>query len=200
MIKKLLVYGGAFNPPHLGHERLLKAAIEEVKPDLALVTPSEVSPHKDGTPVPFADRAHMSRTFLSCGDVVKVSGMENTGACRKSYTINTVQRLKKKYPKADIYLLIGSDMLLTFDEWRLYRRLLSMATLVAAGRGDSSAKELEHAKETIEKQGGRVILLDMEPLKVSSTEIREKLRNKQDTTGLLSDFVADYAIKRKLYQ
>lgn len=199
MIQKLLVYGGAFDPPHLGHERLLKTAIGEVQPDLTLVTPSEVSPHKDGAPVPFADRAYMCRTFLDCGGRVKISGMEDSGARRKSYTINTVQRLQKKYRGATIYLLIGGDMLRTFDEWRLYRRLLSRVILVAAGRGDGTQAELEQAKREIERLGGRVMLLDMEPIKVSSTEIRARLKQGQSITGLLSDFVADYAIKRKLY-
>lgn len=200
MIQKLLLYGGAFNPPHLGHERLLKGAIEAVRPDLTLVAPSEVSPHKEGAPVPFFDRAYMCRTFLDCGGDIRISGMENSGARRKSYTINTVQRLRKKYPKAEIYLLIGSDMLRSFDTWRQYRRLLSMVTLVAAGRGDSSPKQLLDAKTAIEKSGGRVLLLGLEPLVVSSTEIREKLKQGQDTAGLLSDFVARYAAKRKLYQ
>lgn len=200
MKKKLLLYGGAFDPPHKGHERLLRAAIEAVRPDLTLVTPSEVSPHKDAAPVPFADRAAMCRVFLGCGGNVKISEMENSGARRKSYTFHTVRRLQKKYPDAEIYLLIGGDMLRTFDEWRRYRRLLSAVVLVAAARDDGERQTLQQAGRRAEQLGGRVILLDTEPVNVSSTEIRARLKKGLDVREMLGEHVAEYAEKRGLYR
>jgi nicotinate (nicotinamide) nucleotide adenylyltransferase len=199
-MKKLLVYGGAFNPPHLGHEKLLAAAMGVIEPDIVLVTPSEVSPHKDSETVPFFDRAYMSRTFLGLGENVKISGIENTGKRRKSYTINTIKRLKKKYKDYEIYLLIGSDMLVTFSEWYLYRRLCSMVTLVAAGRQSTDGKKMEQTKKEIERMGGRVVLLDFEPLEVSSTEIRSIFKNSNNAKGLISGFVARYVNERRLYR
>ena len=199
-MKKLLVYGGAFNPPHLGHEKLLAAAIDVIEPDLVLVTPSEVSPHKYSEATPFFDRAYMSRTFLKLGGNVKISGIENTGKRRKSYTINTVRRLKKKYRGCEIFLLIGSDMLVTFTGWHLYRRLCTMVTLVAAGRQSGDRQEMEMAKKEVEKLGGRVVLLDFKPLEASSTEIRDSLKNGKNAKGLISDFVARYVGERKLYK
>lgn len=199
MIKKILLYGGAFNPPHTGHQRLLAAAIEAVEPDLTLVTPSEVSPHKGTKAAPFFDRMYMSRVFLDCGGAVKISGMERSGRRRKSYTVKTVKRLRDRYPGAEIFLLIGSDMLFSFDEWHLYRRLLSMVTLVAAPRNEGDRAALKPEVERIARMGGRVLLLDITPMELASTELRNTLRANGDTKGKLDPFVANYAKKRKLY-
>ncbi len=198
MIRRLLMFGGAFNPPHLGHERLLCSAIEAIKPDLTLVIPSEVSPHKDNARVPFADRAYMSRTFKDCGGNIRISGMENSGRRRKSYTIKTVKRLHKNYPQAELFLLVGSDMLEYFEHWHLYRRLVSMVTLVAARRAVHDI-DLEQCAHKIRQLRGKVLLLTNEPVVVSSTEVRDALRSKKKTDGI-SAFVQQYAEKRKLYE
>lgn len=199
-MKRILLYGGAFNPPHLGHERLLKAAIETIKPNMTFVIPSEVSPHKDNAHVSFFDRAHMARTFLSCGNHVKISGMEYTGSKRKSYTIHTVKRLRAKYKNAQFFLLIGSDMLMTFSEWRHYRRLCAMVTLVAASRLDNgNTQQLNAAKCAIERMGGSVVLLEYKALEMSSTQIRQRIQEGEDISAFVSAFVADYINKRKLY-
>ncbi len=197
-MRKVLLYGGAFNPPHLGHERLLAAAITAIEPHKTIVIPSEVSPHKHNAVVPFFDRMHMARTFLDCGDVT-VSGIEHTGRRRKSYTFHTVKRMQKKYPDATLCFLIGSDMLLTFTEWHLYRRLCRAVVLVAAVREQGKDKAMLQAKREIEAIGGTVILLPFVPLEINSTEIREKLHKGQKTDGLISAFVAQYAKKRELY-
>jgi nicotinate-nucleotide adenylyltransferase len=196
---RILLYGGAFNPPHLGHERLLAGAIAAVRPDVTLVVPSEVSPHKDNADVSFFDRAYMCRTFLTCGKIIKISGMENSGRRRKSYTIQTVKRLRRRYPGADVFLLVGSDMLLSFDTWRLYRRLLSMVTLVAAPRNDVDEHKIQQGIAAVEKLGGSVLRLELAPLDITSTEVRKALAQGDPAQDRVSAFVSDYAMQRKLY-
>ncbi len=199
-MERILLYGGAFNPPHKGHELLLKKAIEAIKPTLTVVTPSGVSPHKHNAETPFADRLNMaSLAFKSCGKRVKVSGIERGGKHTKSYTFKTVRKLKKKYRGSEIFLLIGSDMLITFSEWHLYRRLLSEVTIVAASREDEAEGEVEAARERLEREGARVLILRFEPVEISSTEIRGLLAKKGSTDAFLSDGVSAYIRKRKLY-
>ena len=198
-MKKILIYGGAFDPPHRGHEHMFACAVKTVQPDLALLVPSAVSPHKNNAVTPFADRMVMSRVFKKAGDVVRVSGMENIGRHQKSYTLRTVKRVKKKYPGSDIFLLVGSDMLLSFHTWHLYRRLLAMVTLVVATREDGDRPQLEAAAARLEKEGGRVKLMDMQAFECSSTDIRRKLAAGESVEGILSDEVAAHIRKRGLY-
>lgn len=199
-MKKILLYGGAFNPPHIGHEFLLKSAIEAIKPDLTLVVPSSVSPHKHNAAVPFFDRFVMAKTFLKCGENVRVSGIEKAGKHQKSYTLKTVRRLKKKYKDAKIYILIGSDMLTSFDEWHRYRRLLSEAVIVAASRDDLDDQRVDEAAKRLKREGGDIRVLRIKPIEMSSTEIRERIFRKQDVKGFLSDEVERYISKRNLYE
>ena len=199
MKKRILLYGGAFDPPHLGHEKLLGAAIERVDPDLTLVMPTAVSPHKTPAATPFADRAYMARTFLELSDTVRVSGMELSSRRRKSYTFQTVRRLEKKYPGADIYLLVGSDMLESFDTWHLYRRLCGRVTVISAIRCDQDRGDIGSAASYIEELGGTVLLMEFKPIEISSSEIRALVRAGRPLKGLVSDYVQRAIRKRRLY-
>jgi len=199
-MNRVLLFGGAFDPPHLGHERLLENAVKAVVPDITIVAPTEVSPHKKNAAVSFFDRAMMAETFKKYGDNIVVSGIENTGKKRKSYTFNTVKKLKKKYHGAEIFIVIGNDMVESFEEWYLYRRLCAAVTIVTANRSSGDNAEFKAAIAKIERMGGRVVLLDFEPIEVSSTELRRKLKAGEDTSGLLSEYVAGYAAKRNVYK
>ncbi len=199
-MRRILIYGGSFNPPHLGHEKLLRAAIEFLQPALTLVVPSAVSPHKSAAAVPLAVRAEMCRTFTGCGEAVRVSEIERAGKHDKSYTLKTLRRLRKIYRDADFHLLIGSDMLLGFDRWHRYRRILQMVTLVAASRQGDDRAALEAKKQQLEKQGGRVLLMEFEPLPMSSTEVRARLARGENAEGLVSPFTASVIQKYHLYQ
>ena len=118
---RVLMYGGAFNPPHKGHMLLLEEAIKAVKPDRTLVVPSDVSPHKRTQYTPFRDRANMARCFKECGDNVVISEIEKAKNKKKSYTVKTLRRLEKRFPEAELFLVIGSDMLFTFRQWHQAR-------------------------------------------------------------------------------
>ncbi len=198
--KKLLMYGGAFNPPHLGHEKLLLCAMKTVSPDIVFVVPSQISPHKQTTGVPFFERAHMCRTFLKLGDNVRVSEIENSKNRKKSYTLKTIKRLKGRYPSHDIMLLMSTDMLTTFHEWHRYRRLLSLCTLVVASRYDNDKCEIEAAKKRLEKEGAKIEILRCEPFPISSTEIRGILASGGCAEDFLSPETARYIDKRGLYR
>ena len=84
---KILAYGGAFNPPHLGHMLLLSEAIKAVEPDMTFVIPSDVSPHKRTQYTPFYDRAAMCRCFKECGEGVVVSEIEKCKNKKKKLII-----------------------------------------------------------------------------------------------------------------
>ena len=78
----------------------------------------------------------MARCFKECGDNVVISEIEKAKNKKKSYTVKTLRRLEKRFPEAELFLVIGSDMLFTFRQWHQWRRILSMCTLVIAARDD----------------------------------------------------------------
>lgn len=199
-MKKLLMYGGGFNPPHLGHEHLLRAAADVVQPDEILIIPSALSPHKQAAAVPLSVRAEMCRTFKQCAARVKVSEIERAGKHDKSYSIKTVKRLHKLYNNARVYMLIGSDMLLSFDKWKRWRRLLALTTLVCAPREPQELEALRQKKQQLEHAGGEVILLEVSPLPMSSTEIRKKIAAGEPTDGMLSAHTRAVIEKHGLYR
>lgn len=199
-MKKILLYGGAFNPPHLGHERILGSAIDFIKPDVALVMPSPVSPHKEPAAVPLPVRALMCRAFKKLGACVKISEIERAGKHDKSYTLKTLRRLRGIYKSADIYLLIGSDMLLTFEEWHRFRRILPLCTIVAASRTGDDMEALSSEAKRLEKTGGRVELMEYDPLPMSSSEIRAEYKAGGSPADKLDPYVVGIIERYGLYR
>lgn len=134
---KLLLFGGTFDPPHIGHMNLLRGAMQAVQPDLTIVMPAGVPPHKAASMTPGMWRYEMCACFLAlekeCGGRIEISDWEIHRQGR-NYTIDTVTMLEQKYPGAELYLSVGSDMLLTFTEWRRWPELLQKATLVVESR------------------------------------------------------------------
>ncbi|HOX24048.1 MAG TPA: adenylyltransferase/cytidyltransferase family protein, partial [Elusimicrobiales bacterium] len=125
--RKLLVFGGSFNPPHRAHAALLKAALKAIKPELALVVPAYHSPLKGLPGTPAAQRLKMLRVFLKQnfkGLPVRVDTGELKSG-RKVYTWQTLSRIRKNF-SGEIYLLLGSDCLAQFHKWK---RPLSVARL-----------------------------------------------------------------------
>ena len=112
---KALLFGGTFDPPHAGHMNNLRAAMQAVQPDVVLVMPAGITPHKRASATPGELRLAMCECFKALGPQVQVSQWEVDRAGR-SYTYNTVSMLQEKYPGAQLYMTIGSDMLETFDE------------------------------------------------------------------------------------
>ena len=196
--EKLLFYGGSFDPPHLGHRKLLESAVKVIQPELVLVIPSGISPHKRKSTTPFGERVNMCRLAFSDIENVKISTIEGKGS--KSYTVKTIRYLKKRYPGKKLYMLIGSDMLTTLDRWFLYRRIISSVTVVAGCRDDEDLDAVQEAADVLRKEGAEIILLSFEPVETSSSKVRRMDPKECAEQGMISDVVADYIIKRKLYQ
>lgn len=195
---KLLLFGGAFDPPHSGHRALLCEAIKQVSPDLTLVMPSKISPHKQTSTRAFKHRRRMCRIFLDCGGRVRISSLENRrrGA---SYTIDTVRALLRRRKDTELYLLVGTDMLDYFEKWKDYEQLLKLCVLVAGGRTEKDDSELAAAADRLRAAGGRVIILDNTVEEISSTQIRNGLTEGIYDEHLLPDTVK-YIKRRGLYK
>lgn len=168
---KILLYGGTFDPPHNGHMNNLRAALALVQPDRAIVMPAGTPPHKHASATPAALRLAMCGCFTALSPVVEVSDWEIRQGGR-SYTVHTLEMLHRTNPGAELYLCIGSDMLLTFAEWYRWRDMLRMASLVVESRTGTDLQVLHAAAAQLEAAGGRVLFARAESYPCASSDIR----------------------------
>lgn len=197
---KLGIYGGTFSPPHKGHVDSAKAFCDQLKLDKLLIIPTNLPPHKDISEEASADqRLEMCEIAFSGIPGATVSDMEIRRGGR-SYTYLTLEELSNG--RDELYLLCGTDMILTFDRWVNFQLIFSLATICYVRREtDKEIDELINLKvnEYREKYGARVIAIQHDVTEVSSTEIRDSIKN-----GLGHRFVdentLEYIFSRGLYR
>ena len=187
-VKKTGIFGGAFNPVHNGHVRLAEEAVKQLKLRRLLIIPTYVSPHKHTELLPFEDRAEMCRRAFGHIPGAEVSDIEvRLGGT--SYSINTVRALK------EMFLLIGGDMLFSFDKWYKYESLLKETKVCAVARDDDSLVDMmEYANEI-----GRVKVLPTQAVTMSSTQVRETVANGGDISEMVPAGVAEFIREKGLY-
>ena len=169
------IYGGAFNPPHIGHIRAAEYTIQALKLDRLLLIPSCTSPHKP-QPAGSAEPVHRLRMLQFCaGERMEVCDMELSRG-GTSYTYETVEALKAQYPADELVLLMGTDMFLSFDTWKETTRILNCASLAVFGRGMQGEQEAIAAKQQMyTQQGYTVYRLENPVTEISSTQLRRML-------------------------
>lgn len=202
---KIGLFGGTFNPPHKGHERLLRHFCREIGFDKVLVVPDKRPVHKICEDLALdSERLEMCRLAF-CDPIYEVSSMEIDRAS-DSYTIYTVHALLEMYPGAEIYLIIGSDMFLSFHKWYKCRELLEKCTLCVASRENSV--EIDDLRRYAFSQfriyinglqGKNILLSPVEPFEISSTALRSAIADGGDTRAYLSPAVENYIHDRGLY-
>ena len=203
---KIGVYGGTFNPPHLGHLTAARAVYELLGLDLLLLIPAGLPPHKElpaGSPTP-EQRLEMTRLAgeqLGLGDKVRTLDIELERGGR-SFTSDTLAQLKAQYPDSELWLLMGTDMFLTLQAWHEPEKILSLAGIAAFGRTEEDTEELFSAqREYLYKTypQARIFTLTIPGvIDVSSTELREKLA-KGEGGNLLAPAVYGYILREGLY-
>ena len=171
------IYGGTFNPPHIGHIRAACAAVSALQLQKLLLIPDRIAPHKvmpEGTPLP-QQRLEMVRLYAGGDPCLEVSDLELQME-GPSYTYRTVELLRAQYPDDTLYLLIGTDMFLSFLQWKNVEYLLDNVVLGVFYRGqkDEIAAIANH-KEEMERRGAKVVLIQNAIVDISSTQLRRLL-------------------------
>ena len=171
---KIGIYGGTFNPVHSGHIYAAKQAVKTLNLDLLYMIPDRIAPHKEipwGSPTP-EQRLEMLRLATAEEDGIEVSDIELKRE-GKSYTYLTVEALREQHPEAELYLLMGTDMFLSFHTWRSPERITAHATLAVMYRGEKGEKDkIEARKAQMEAEGVRVALIRNDTIPISSTQVR----------------------------
>ena len=176
-MERIGIYGGTFNPPHIGHISAALQAVDALRLDKLLLIPDRIAPHKqlpDGSANP-EQRLQMLKIAAQMYPQLEVSDLEfqREGI---SYTYLTILELKEKYPDSELLLLMGTDMFLSFDKWKNPDTILQNATLGVLYRGEKGEKAaIEAKKREMESKGAKIELVQNDVVTISSTDLRRML-------------------------
>ena len=196
--RRIGVFGGAFDPPHLAHAALVRSAIEALALDEVRVLPTGQAWHRSGTLTPAEHRLAMTRLAFAGLREARVDARE-TERHGPSYTIDTLRELAAEHPGAQLFLLIGDDQRRSLPGWHRIEEIARLAIICAAARDPQVASW--HRPEPVASDGP---LLPIEPLPmplmpISATDIRDRLSRQADVAGLLAPDVARYIHEHHLY-
>lgn len=200
---KIGIYGGTFNPIHLGHMEAARFALEYLQLDKLLLIPAGIPPHKtmsESAPTPEQRLAMADLAAQAIGAAAEASDMELRRE-GKSYTLDTLRGIREAYPHAKLYLLMGTDMFLSFHLWREPEKIMRLCTLCAFGRSENDRPAVFDVQRTFlqEKYGAEIITLSLPRIvDISSTRLREELRQGRGVE-YLDPAVYGFILRESLY-
>ena len=184
------ILGGTFDPPHYGHIALAEAAIRELELSRVIFIPANIPPHKNTKIISSKDhRFNMLKLSLEGREEFAISDIEYRRE-GPSYTIDTILRLKEQFPDDDFCFLLGADNVLEMEEWYHPDKIFETVIVAAVNRPGFVPRG---------KFVSKVRYFDMEPVDISSTHIRERVRDGKDITGMVPPVVEDYIREQCLY-
>lgn len=191
-MSKVAVFGGTFNPFHIGHYEMLKCLCDLNFIDKVLLLPDKIPPHKVCDYMPL-DKHRIEMCDIICKEFSKAElclvDFEREG---KSYTVDTIKSLKEKYPNDDFYFVVGGDMLSTLDKWYNYKELIRETSFIAFER--ESVEGFEEELQKYKNMGADIVPVFVDIPDVSSTDFR----NNPDKS-LLPQKIYDYITEKGIY-
>lgn len=199
-MERIGIYGGTFNPPHVGHIQGAKQAILALGLTKLYLIPTHVAPHKAmpaNSPDPWQRLAMLRIAAGDCPEL-EVSDLELNRE-GPSFTWETVEQLRKIHPDAKLVLIMGSDMFLSFQSWKNPDIIVKNAEIGVLYRGEQEETAAVEAKKAeLESQGARITLVKNEIVAISSTQLRRLLAF-QCADGFLPAGVGAYIRENRLY-
>ena len=194
------IYGGTFAPVHNGHVAAAKAFMEQMKLDYLFIIPTCLPPHKQ---IDFSDdpifRLRMCELAFQDIDGVVISDTEIKRGGR-SYTYDTLVELTR--PNTRLFLMCGTDMVLTFDTWYRFEDIFKLCYPVYVRRENDpilTKRIVDKITEYYNKYGVMFRRIVTEPIELSSTQIRRRVANGEDISGLVPEKVAEFIARNGLY-
>ena len=197
------LFGGSFDPIHLGHLILAESAREQCELDRVLLMPSAVAPHKRDKRVTSAEiRVEMVRAAIEgnpdlelCLEEIEYGGV--------SYTYQTLERLSEKFPDTQWFLMLGADMFNDLPNWREPRRICESVTPIPVNRGGEAPIDFELfariASSNDQVEIAQQLQVDMPAIGISSTMIRERVATGRSVRYLMPDPVIELISRHGLY-
>ena len=195
--KRVGIFGGTFDPVHAGHVALAQSFLDSGLIDSLLVTLTPDAPHKQGQDkTSFDDRLAMLSLAFGEIDNAEVSTLERK-LPSPSYTLQTLEYLQNSYPDTVFYLCMGEDSLVQFHKWYKYKEILKRTDLIVAERPGYNRDSV--SDEILES----AIIVDHEPVKASSTDVRQGLQEGlygTDKETEVPESVQKYIDEKELYR
>ncbi len=199
MSEKIGILGGTFNPIHTGHLMLGICAKENFGLDRILVMPAGNPYLKEGQKILPGD-LRLSLVEKAIRDLEGFEASDHELKKEgKTYTWETMRELKEKDPGATLYFIVGADCLQSFSSWVYPDRILANCELIAACRGDVTVEKAKPWAEELEKKyGGTVHLMDFPAIEISSTMIRDRIKDGKSIRFMVPEAIEEEIIR--LYQ
>ncbi|KXZ40129.1 nicotinate-nucleotide adenylyltransferase [Alkalithermobacter thermoalcaliphilus JW-YL-7 = DSM 7308] len=201
LLKKIGIMGGTFNPIHYGHLSTAEHIREKFELDKIIFIPSSDPPHKNYSLV--IDKIHRYNmcvlgTYTNSNFYVSDIEIQRGG---KSYTVDTLTEIKQIYTHSKVYFITGADALCEIETWKDVSGLFQKAIFIGATRpGFIFEKVKDQVSYFIQKYNAQIFFEKVPLLDISSTELREKIKNFQTIKYLLPEDVEKYIDKYKLYR
>ncbi len=195
------IFGGTFNPPHKGHKKLALEIREKADLDRIIIIPTFTPPHKEAKDLASGEYRIKMCEIMFTEDFFTVSDMEIKRQ-GKSFTYDTLLELKETFPNDELFLIIGSDMLLSFHTWFRYEDILSMVTLCVATREEKVDYDelLAYSQNILGLGESEIIIADIEPYECSSTDVRKQLSLGLDAAFMTGTEIYNYVRLNLLYE
>ena len=208
--KKLIgIFGGTFDPVHIGHKLVIENLLELIKLDELIVIPNGTPPHKEKR-IGETNKLRMTKLALGHIDKVKIDDREIIKET-PSYAFLTFKELQKENPNDTLLWIMGSDSYSKIDTWHRYEEFIEEVNLVILSRPDCPIKKDSFAERLLEtrkiddvkgfeNQTCKILLLSINPIKLTSTEIRTMISNKNDVSKSLNQDVYKIIKENNLYE
>ena len=201
--RKIVLFGGTFDPIHLGHVEVAAFACEDIGAEKVIFVPARRSPFKKFFPVASdADRMEMIRLATGDYENFKASDFELQGP-EPSYTIDTVRHFKEKISDAEIFWLAGADNIEELSQWYKITELLDECNLCLMCRAGCEKPDFEKFVDLWGAERARKLsqnIIQTPLIDISSTEIRKRIAGAEDVSGMLCETVIDYIERKNLYK
>ncbi len=182
------IFGGSFNPIHNGHLHIARAALQQTDVEEVWILVSPQNPLKANTAQPLAIRYQLARIALHGEPHIKASHFE-TALTPPYYTWNTLQALQSTYPQHHFSLIIGEDNWDSFEKWHRHEDIISHYTIIVYPRSAASAAAAHTTTAENTATRRHPIFLTGQFMHISSTDVRQRLHNHEDTKNLVPDII-----------
>lgn len=192
-MKKIGIFGGSFDPPHIGHLIIAELARRTLDLEIVYLVPAYRTPHKAGNHASTAsDRLTMTRLSVRGNPGLRVSDIEIK---RKglSYTVDTVRTFHRRYPASELFLIIGSDGLQQFHSWKDPQAILALATLAVYRRPHRAPRKWKHSQS-------KLLFIKGPMMELASSDIRKRIFEGKTIHTMVRENVLAFITRNRLYQ
>jgi nicotinate-nucleotide adenylyltransferase len=202
---KIGIMGGTFNPVHHGHLVAAGEALSQFNLDKVIFIPSGDPPHKNSSEETIAEHRYLMTVIATSANKNFFVSRIEIDRKGKSYTVDTLRELKKIYGEnTGLYFITGADAILEILSWKKTAEIVRLCSFIAATRPGYNISRIQDLKEKLFKEAKKnvekIFVMEVPALAISSTDIRQRVKEKRPIDYLVPEGVSNYILKHGLYR